>query len=113
MVAAVIPLLTISLDDPDTERVRRNLVDAVGEIQKLPVIGSRIISDVTLADGVATPVAHGLGRVPQMVNSSPPRGGTSTGRIQEIRDGAYDRSKYVTLKATGWTTTIVVDVEVK
>jgi hypothetical protein len=111
-VAAVIQLLTIKLDDEKAERVRRNTQEALAELQRTPAARAGIVRDVTLADGIATPVPHGLGR-PAFATPSPPRGAVSTGRIEEVRDGTHDRTKYVVLKATGWGATITLDVEVK
>jgi hypothetical protein len=94
----------------DTERVRREHHDAIVELQSLPAAGMRVIEGVTLADGVTTPVAHGLGRLPVWICPSAPRNATSTGRIIEVRSGSYDRSKVVALQATGWGATITIDV---
>ena len=108
----MITLLPIRLDDEKTERVRRNTQDAISELQRLPASRARIIRDVALADGVSTPVPHGLG-VAAFATHTPPRGASSTGRIEEVRDGTQDRTKYVVLKATGWGATVTVDIEVK
>jgi hypothetical protein len=108
----VIQLLPIKLPDEQLERVRRNLHDAIGELQRLRSSVARIIPNVSLADGIATPIAHGLGRA-AFVTHSPPRGASATGRIEEVRDGTHDRTKYVVLMAIGYTSTITVDLEVK
>lgn len=99
--------------DGDAERVRREHEQAIRALQDLPGTATRIINDVGLTDGVETPIAHGLGRVPRMVTPSPPRGPSSTGRIEEVRSSSHDRTKFVVLKASGWGATITVDVEVK
>ena len=103
-------LPTTRLADPALERVRQEIVVAILELQSLPAAGARVIAGVVLADGIATPVAHGLGRPASWVQASCPRGPSSTGRIEEVRTGTGDRSKFVTLKATGWGATITVDV---
>jgi hypothetical protein len=102
-------LAAIALEG-DAERVRRNHAEAIAELQASPLWRVRIV-EVTLADGVETTVAHGLGRAPRMLWISPPRGATSTGRIDEIRGGTR-RADVVVLKATGWGATITVDVAV-
>jgi hypothetical protein len=106
----MIALLTGQLADAVLERVRRNLVDAVAELQKRPE--PRVLANITLQDGIATPVPHGLSRAAAWVRESCVRGASSTGRVEEVRDGTYDRTKYVTLKATGYGATVTVDVVV-
>jgi hypothetical protein len=105
-------LADIALPDIENERVRRMHHEAIAELQRLPFAGARLAkADVVLADGAATAIPHGLGRR-VYVWHSPPRGAAATGRIEELRDGSYDPSKYVVLKATGWGASIVVDVYV-
>lgn len=112
----MISLLTSQIDDKtsptDLERIRRNIVDAVRELQRLPVVSTALKAGIELADGKTVHIPHGLGRAPSMVLVSPPRGTAATGRIEEVRDG-IDRDKYVALKATGWSATVTVDVEIK
>ncbi len=103
--------ITPRLADPDAERARRVHEDCIRELQGLTCTNLRVIPNVTLASGVATPVAHGLGRPALWAQPSAPRGASSSGRIEEIRDG-HDRAKYVVLKATGWGATVTVDVAV-
>jgi hypothetical protein len=109
----MIPLLSTDLARDqrpgDLERVRRNHHDAIAELQKLPLAGARILRDIVMVDGAVTPIAHGLGR-PAFVLASPPRGGVTAGRIEEIRDGSHDRNRYAVLKASGWGASITVDV---
>jgi hypothetical protein len=105
-------LSNASLPNPLLDRVRRDLTEAVRELQRLPSSEMRVIENVTLATGIETPVAHGLGRPARWVQASCPRDGTTSGRILEIRSGNYDRAKYVVLKANGWGATITVDVVV-
>jgi hypothetical protein len=111
----MISLLPLSLDrDPsptNIERVRRNHHDVLAEIQGGAFTRARIIRDVTLADGIATPVAHGLG-VAAFAILSPPRGPIAAGWIEEVRDGGHDRTKYVVLKANSYGATVTVDLVV-
>jgi hypothetical protein len=100
------------LDDDNAERVRVSHQRAIEQLQQTPAAGMRVIQDVTLLDGVATPVQHGLGRLPAWVAPSAPRGAVSSGRIEEVRDGSTDRATSIQLKATGWGATITVDVQV-
>jgi hypothetical protein len=100
----------------DAERARRSIVEAIDELQRLPVVPTQIINDVLLADSVVTLVPHRLGRTPAIALHSPPRGAATVGIISEIVDvaaGNPDRSKFVALKASGMGATVTVDVEVK
>ena len=102
------------LADPAADAARQEHATAIGELQSSPLFAARVIPDVSLRDGIETPVAHGLGRTPVFVCPSAPRDPSSTGRIEEIRTtgGALDRKRFVTLLATGWGATITVDVVV-
>lgn len=109
----MIQLLDIAIDErtspKDLERIRRNVAAAIRELQLQP--SATIIRDVVLADGITTPIAHRRGR-PVTVTISPPRGASTTGRVDEVRDTVHDRSQYVVLKASGWGASITVDVVV-
>jgi len=105
-------LVQTRLADPALERVRQDHAAAIGELQGLPCVALRVVTDVELADGIETPVAHGLGRPALWVRESAPRNASTTGRVDEIRTGSADRRKFVVLKATGFGATITVDVAV-
>jgi hypothetical protein len=92
----------------DLERIRRNLADAVRELQRLPLAVATPILGIKLEDGKETAVPHRLGR-PAVVFLTPPRAAAPTGRIIEVREGGPDRSKYFVLQAIGWGATITVD----
>lgn len=100
---------TPELDDEKAELVRIEHERKIVELQQLPGTSLGVIRDVTLADGVATPIPHRLGRRVSATNT-PPRGALSTGRIEEVRDGSHDPKQYVVLKATGWGASITIDV---
>lgn len=102
--------ITPRLPDIDSERVRREHDAKITELQKLPATSLTVIAAQALADSVITLVGHPLGRPPAFVACSPPRGPSSSGRIEEIRDGSFDRTKFIALKATGWGATVTVDV---
>ena len=104
----MIGLLSFQFADLDQERVRRNFYDAIRELQQRAAV-TVVRKDVELVDGVITPVAHALGRTVVCL-LSPVRNALATGRIDEIQDGKYDRTKYVVLKATGYGSTVLVDV---
>jgi hypothetical protein len=104
----VITLLPIKLADTDAERVRRTHHDAITELQQLRMTGARLLEGVELEDGVPTLVAHGLGRRVAVFPSAI-RGASSSGRIDEIRDGV-DFKKFVKLEANGYGATITVDL---
>lgn len=99
------------------ERVRRNQNERIAEIQKSVGFGLRVIRDVTLADDVPTPVPHGMGRAVSVIVSPPRRTGLgATAPLVRRVDGTFedlikaDPSKFVTLLASGWGASIVVDV---
>lgn len=101
---------TPELEDQDAELVRLEHERKLVELQKLPASSLRVIRSVELADGVPTPIAHGLGRALVWVRESCVRGAVTAGLIVETRDGTHALSKFVTLTATGWGATITVDV---
>ncbi len=105
-------IVNITLADPTLERMRQEIVEAIRELQTVPFIGARVISNVELEDGVETLIPHSLGRPPRWVRESSPRGAVSTGRVEEVRTGTHNRSTHFVLKATGWGATITLDVVV-
>lgn len=104
----MIALLGIKLVDELAERVRRNFFEAITELQKLRTSGATVLEGVELEDGVETLVAHTLGRRVAVFPSAI-RGASTSGRIEELRDGV-DFRKFVKLKATGYGATITVDL---
>ena len=108
------PAIAPRLDDRKVDDVTRDHAAKINELAKQPFVGAKVIADVEFADGIETPVAHGLGRVPTYVRESCPRGALANGWIVEVRDPSspVDRSKYVVLKASGYGATITVDVQV-
>lgn len=100
------------LADVAAEQARREHDTKIRELQLLPASALRILSGLELADGVVTPVAHGLGRPPAWIAPSVVRGPAATGRIEEIRDNQHDRASVVLLKASGWGATITLDLAV-
>lgn len=106
----MISLLVTKLPDELLERVRRNIVDAIGEIQRKRSVSEVVLTDIELEDGIETLVAHPLGRR-VAVFVSPVRGASTSGHIEELRDGV-DAKKFVKLKATGYGATVTVDVRV-
>jgi hypothetical protein len=69
-----------------------------------------LVLDIELHDGISTPVAHKLGRAPIAFFTSPPRGPTTIGRIEEVVSSGHDPSLYLVLEANGFGTTVSVDV---
>lgn len=106
------PSIPAKLDDPDAERVRRNLDDRISELQALPFTRATVIQNVSLPDATDIPVAHSLGRKPLAVLVSPPRDNTAAGRISETRATNYSRDKVIVLQANGYGATILVDLVV-
>lgn len=101
-------LLALTLADADADRVRRNHAEAITELQATPAAGARVLRGVELADGIDTPVAHGLPRAPSFVTCSVPRGAIAAGYLEEVRSGTDRRA--VVLRATGYGATVTVDV---
>lgn len=106
--------LVRKLDDPKVDEVARNHARRIDELNAHPVMATKYIADVALADGVETPVAHGLGRSPTYVSESCVEGAVTSGHIERVRSpaAAVDASKYVVLKASGYGATITVTVQV-
>lgn len=102
----------VKLDDPDAERIRQNHDERIAELQQLPGAGLVGLGQFQLVDSVETTIPNPLNRKPTQVIVSPPRGAVTTGRIEEVRDGKYDRTRILVLKATGWGASIFVDVAV-
>ncbi len=105
-------VISTTLGDQQAERARLEHARAIEELQRQPLAGAVVVEAVSLADGIATPVPHGLGRLPRFVLPSAPRGPSTSGRIEEVRSttSTLDRRKFVVLTANGWGATIVVDV---
>jgi hypothetical protein len=103
-------LLRVAFGDPELDRVLRELHERVAALAAEP--RPHVVTDVELADGVETPIAHGLGRAPTWACPSAPRGASTSGRIEEVRSDEYDRDDVVVLVATGWGATITVDLAV-
>jgi hypothetical protein len=103
-------LLSLVLPDQLLERVRSNFVEVIRELQASLFVGGRLLKDVSLGDGVETPIAHGLGRAPQIVLTSPVRDPRLVGMIEELRSTGHDRSRFIVLKASGYDQAITVDV---
>jgi len=104
----MVKLLPLHLKDDDLERVRRNHHEAIEEIQRAPGVGMTVLKGITLADGVATKVAHRLGRMPLWVGPSVPRGAVAAGYIVETER----TDKFVTLTAASYGATITLDLAV-
>lgn len=96
------------------EVVRRHQAQQIEEIQRVPLMGGKLIKNIRLPDGEDVPVPHGFGR-PVTVFLSPPRqevNGATTGRLidQTIRVAdKFDPKFYFVLRATGFTLDVLVD----
>lgn len=101
-------LLAIEVADEAAERVRRSHHDALAELQGLALAGARILQGVTLEDGVAKTIAHGLGRKPAYVSAGIPRGAIAAGYVVETSRDA----RSLVLTASGYGATITVDLVV-
>lgn len=94
--------ITAATTPDDLERVRRDMVEAIRELQLSPLAGGKKIAGVLLADGIATPIPHGLGRRVHVFVS--PSGAVT---IDEV-DGTQNPATFVVLQATGGD--VVVDL---
>lgn len=101
-------LVDLALTDYDAERVRRSHHQAIKLLQKQPAATS--IQNIVLEDGVITPIAHGLQRLPIHISVSPVRGAASAGLVQEIRTTSFDRAQYVVLEASDFGADVTVDL---
>ncbi len=107
----MVNLAAITLAATKAEEVRRSHHDAIGELQRAPLAGAKVVSGVRLENGKATTVAHGLGRAPKWVGISAVRGASSAGFINETR-GGVDAARVLVLTASGFGATITIDVMV-
>lgn len=99
------------LEDDVADRVRVTHAQAIQQMQGGLFFDAKLIKDVTLANGVDTPISHGLGRA-AFVIVTPARGTDVSGTITETRSATWDRKKFVVLHADGFTADPVVDVVV-
>lgn len=104
------PVLEVRLNDEPAERLRRADAQVLRALQGSPLAHARVLTGIELASSTTTPIAHGLGRRYTAVFVSPPRGPSSTGRIEEIRSDAHDPRQVVALRATGFGATVTVDL---
>lgn len=91
------------------EQVRLNIEDRLRELDRRSEVSP--LGEVALPDSKVIRIGHQLGRYPKLVICSPPRGATTPGLLEEVRDG-IDRAKFVGLRATGFGATVRVDVAV-
>lgn len=97
------------LSDAVAERVRVSHAQAIREQQLLP----KVIRDVVLPDSTVALIPHKLGRAPEIVLVSPPRGPLAIGIIEERTTENPDRTKFIALKASGMGAAVTVDIEVR
>lgn len=118
------PPVTVRLDDPDAEKIRRNHEQRILELQALASVRSETIRNVAIATNDVTMVAHGLGREPTQVTVSPVRvalaslGSLTSGVIVDFgfadRFGnPLDRTRVFQLGAFGFAIPVTVDVTVQ
>lgn len=96
------PLTLPRVEDAELDRVSREIGRAVGELQQLPAAFLDVIPNVTLRDGVDTPIAHKLGRSAKWVKESCVRGAVTAGVVTEVRSTKHDTKQYVVLRAEGF-----------
>lgn len=103
------------LDDPSAERVRQEIDGRIRELQAVPILGGKLIRDISLPDGTTVTVSHGLGRKATVL-LSPPRatGSATTGRIRDVTPilvaaNQADARNQFCLKADDWGETVTLD----
>lgn len=84
----------------------------VASLRALPAASLRVLPGIVLEDGTVKQVAHKLGRAPQLVLCSVPRGPLAAGYIEEVRSTTTDRNTFISLRASGYGAAITVDVGV-
>lgn len=108
--------LDLRLADAAAEQVRRSHAQAIAEMQGIPVLGLRVLT-VEIPNASEIRLAHRLGRRPQMVLVSVPRGAISVGIVRDTTaapttGSAPDPTSLLCLRADGFGATITVDVAV-
>lgn len=98
------------VDDPDVDRVLRDLERRLRAIESAPIVQGNFIKGVELANNTEVNVSHKLGRTPNGVLVTPVQGASTSGRIIEQRGTSVDRSRFVQLLAVGFGATVTVDV---
>lgn len=93
--------------DPALDANTLALENAVDSVKALPIVGGRLMTGVTLAAGVATDVAHRLGRPWRGWLLCGMSGAAGAGYINETTTG-YDTSNLLRLTATSFGATITV-----
>ncbi len=96
------------LPDAAADDIRREHHEAIAELQRIAARTGVVLSNVSLADGVETPIAHGLGRTPTIIKTGCPRGAVTAGVITEVRRDA----ELIVLQADDFGASIRVEIEV-
>lgn len=108
--------LPVSLSDETAERARRNHDERISELQDVPIVRGRLFREIELPNATDAPIHHGLGRIATVIPGAPysKDGAESTGGILRDRTrlttDKYDPRNYAVLRASGWSTTMYVDV---
>lgn len=92
--------------------MRRELERKLAELIGLPCTSLEVIENVSLEDGVATPVPHKLGRPAKWARESCVTGAVTSGVVTRVTDTAYDQARYVVLQADGFGATVSCSVVV-
>lgn len=98
--------------DGEVGKLARDHHEKIVALQRMPAAELGVLAGVQLADGVETPVAHGLGRAPKFVRESCVRGAISVGCVNHMPSTSHDPKQYVVLRADGFGATITCDLVV-
>lgn len=111
VIAARPPAVAV-VPDPETNRALDDHRRSIEAVTSSPAIGMRVLSDIEFADGIDTPVAHGLGRRPTLVTYSCVRGAVTAGTIEDVGSSTANPATHVVLRATGYGATVTANVAV-
>lgn len=109
------PALVVTLADKQSERARRNHEERIDELQEVEIVRGRLFREVELPNATDAPIHHALGRIATAIPGAPysKDGAETTGGILRDRTRLvteYDPRQYTVLRASGWGTTMYVDV---
>lgn len=102
--------LAVKVADTETERAISHVRTALETVTANPLMNCAWLWDVELPDGVTTLVPHNFTKV-RSFEYFDVRGETATGRIIHWTEGV-DESKHLGLRASGFGTTIKVNLRI-
>ena len=103
------------VDDVKTTSALQSLDRRLAALEDAPALRGRILKSVELPSGTTIEVYHGLGRVVSVFSAVQLDGAGSSGRIEimettEAGDPNPDRRNFALIRASGWSSTITLDL---